>query len=287
MLSYLLPFLFLFPVADDAPATPPAFVNVAAQLGVASDNAARTQLIDVNGDGWLDLVIGGSPFRILISQPAPDGKGRTFIEGTKGTDLDDRDHSQLLWGDINGDGKLDALSIVVQTAAQYQKTPQTYAVYWGDGHGHFKRQKKTGLEQKRHTATHGAVLTDLDLDGNLDVAFGNQYDGSSLEAQPMRVFKGDGRGHFTDVTVTWGFPTRTVVPGAAHAPRPLYGLTAADLDNDGYPELIGAAYGRQWNTLWKRTATAPFYDDMAANYGIDADAIRHGRYSDAVKASQK
>ncbi len=64
-------------------------------------------------------------------------------------------------------------------------------------------------------------------------------------------------------------------------------LPAADLDNDGYPELLGAAYGRQWNTLWKRTPNAAFYDDDAANYGIDGDAIRHGRYSDAVKASQK
>jgi hypothetical protein len=193
----------------------------------------------------------------------------------------------LLWGDVNGDGKLDAISIVTQTAEQFKKDPQTYAVYLGDGHGHFQREKRSGLEQKKHTATHGAVLVDLDMDGKLDIAFGNQYNGASLEAQPMRVFRGDGKGHFKDVTAEWGFPIRTVVPGAAHAPRPLYGLTAADLDNDGYPELIGAAYGRQWNTLWKRTPTAPFYDDMAANYGIDSDAIRHGRYSDGVKASQK
>jgi hypothetical protein len=103
----------------------------------------------------------------------------------------------------------------------------------------------------------------------------------------MRVFRGDGQGRFTEVTAAWGFPIRTLSPGAAHAPRPLYGLTAADVDNDGYPELLGAAYGRQWNTLWKRMPATPLYDDLAAKYGIDADAIRHGRYSDAVKASHK
>lgn len=177
---------------------------------------------------------------------------------------------------------------MTQTAALFARDPQTYAVYLGDGQGRFRRQRRSGLEQKRHTATHGVVLADLDLDGKLDVAFGNQYDGDGLEAQPMRVFRGDGKGHFTDVTLAWRFPTRTVVPGSAHAPRPLYGLTAADLDNDGYPELLGAAYGRQWNTLWKRAPTgAPLYDDLAANYGIDSDAIRHGRYSEAVKAAQK
>jgi hypothetical protein len=280
-------FLLAFASQSAAAEPPRSFVDVAAERGVASENAARTQMLDVDGDGWPDLVIGGKPFRLLLSRPAPNGAGRTFVEGAKGSGLDNRDHSMLLWGDVSGDGHLDAVSIVTQTAAQFAKDPQTYAVYHGDGRGRFRRQRTSGLEQRRHTATHGAVLADLDLDGKLDVAFGNQYNGVGLEAQPMRVFRGDGKGHFTDVTAAWGFPTETVVPGAAHAPRPLYGLTAADVDNDGYPELLGAAYGRQWNTLWKRTPVTPLYDDLAANSGIDSDAIRHGRYSEAVKAAQK
>ena len=265
----------------------PAFTDVAASYGIASDTTARTQLIDVNGDGWLDLVIDGPKFRVLMSEPADGHGGRTFVDATSSTGLGDRDHSMLLWGDVNNDGRLDVVSIVTQTAAQFAKDPQTYAVYLGDGHGHFRREVVCGLEQKRHTATHGAVLVDLDLDGKLDVAFGNQYDGDGLEAQPMRVFKGDGHGGFADVTEAWGFPTHTVVPGAAHAPRPLYGLTAADLDGDGYPELLGAAYGRQWNTVWKRTPAAPFYDDIAANLGVDGDALRSGRYPEEVKTSQQ
>jgi hypothetical protein len=264
----------------------PSFVDVAASRGVASDNAARTQLIDVDEDGWLDVVVGGAPCRILFSRPAPAG-GRTFVDGAKSTGLADRDHSMLLWGDVNGDGHLDAISVMTQTLAAWKKNPQTYALYLGDGHGRFRRQARCGLEQAHHSATHGAVLCDLDLDGHLDVAFGNQYEGDDLEAQLMRVFAGDGRGHFAEVTAAWGFPTRTVVPGAAHAPRPLYGLSAADVDGDGFPELLGAAYGRQWNTLWKRQSSAPFYDDVAANYGVDGDAIRHGRYSQTVKDSQK
>ncbi len=288
----LTPFFALAPVAAaqnaaHSPSSGPAFVDVSAARGVASDNSARTQFIDIDSDGWLDLAIGGTPFRILLSRPDPGGIGRTFIEGAKESGLADRAHSFLLWGDVNGDSRMDAVSVVTQTAAQFAKDPQTYAVYLGDGHGRFRRTRRSGLEQKTHTATHGAVLADLDLDGKLDVAFGNQYHGDGLEAQPMRVFRGDGRGHFSDVTAAWEFPTRTVAPGAAHAPRPLYGLTAADVDNDGYLELLGAAYGRQWNTLWKRTPAAPLYDDVAAKYGIDADAIRHGRYSDAVKTSQK
>ncbi|MES2463526.1 MAG: VCBS repeat-containing protein, partial [Armatimonadota bacterium] len=119
----LVPLLALSPgspvQSPAAPPTPPAFVDVAGARGIASENSARTQLIDINGDGWLDLVIGGAPFRILFSRPGPGGIGRTFVDGAKETGLADRVHSMLLWGDVNGDGRLDAVSIVTQTADQF------------------------------------------------------------------------------------------------------------------------------------------------------------------------
>jgi hypothetical protein len=270
-----------------APTTRPAFRDVAGAAGIQVETAARSQLIDVDGDGFVDVIVNAPTFRVLLSTPGKDGAARTFVDRTDASGLNDRQHSQLLWGDLDNNGTLDVVSIVTQTAAQFAKEPQTYAVYLGDGHGKFTRLPTSGLEQPRHTATHAGVLADLDLDGKLDVAFGNQYDGDGLVAQPMRVFRGDGTGKFADVTEAWGFPTQTVAPGAAHAPRPLYGLTAADLNNDGYPELIGAAYGRQWNTVWMRTPERAVYDDIAAAVGVDGDAIRHGRYSDAVKQSQK
>jgi hypothetical protein len=98
----------------------------------------------------------------------------------------------------------------------------------------------------------------------------------------MRVYRGLA-GAFRDVTQDWGFLTPGP-PGAANGARPLYGITAADLNNDGYPELLGAAYGRQWNTLWMRTPKQDFYSECAAKYGLDGDSIRHGQYSEATRA---
>ena len=170
-----------FPISSlstQIPDSSASFVDVSDELGIVSkETAQRTQLIDINEDGWLDLVVSGTPFRVLVSHSTPTSSKRSFIDGSAESGLGDRNHSLLLWGDLNTDGHLDVISIVTQTAEQFQKDPQTYAVYLGDGHGHFRRQRHSGLEQKRHTATHGAVLIDLDLDGNLDVAFGNQYDG--------------------------------------------------------------------------------------------------------------
>src|SRR5690606_8242447 len=43
------------------------FLDVAAQAGLPGGIAPRTQLIDVNGDGWLDVVMFAPQFRILLS----------------------------------------------------------------------------------------------------------------------------------------------------------------------------------------------------------------------------
>ncbi|MBT9589107.1 CRTAC1 family protein [bacterium] len=205
----------------------------------------RAQLIDVNEDGWLDLVI----------------ENRTYLHQSDGSYQEQLLYSKasfLVWGDLNNDGHLDAIAIQRQGQHQlclYQQPPQPLT---GQSHN-----------------TLAAILSDLDRDGNLDFAIANSYidEGKSLDAEPMRVFRGP---DFEDVSQQWGLDTPGP-PGAANGARPLFGLTATDLDNDGYPEILGAAYGRQWNTLWKRDTTAR-YSECAAKYALDGDALRHGKY---------
>ena len=272
-----------------------AFRNVAKEAGLETAEG-RPQWIDLDGDGWLDLCIqvkaqdGRENVRVFLSTPMESGR-RRFVDATEQSGLllrpdgkPGRQNSFLVWGDFNGDRCLDAVSIVNQTAEDCKKAPQTHAVYLGDGRGHFKAVANSGIERSEPLTTQGAVVCDLDLDGRLDIAFGNSYGDPDHErkAQQMRVYRGLGDGRFRDMTETWGLLT-PAESGAANATRPLYGLSAADLDNDGYAEILGAAYGRQWNTLWQRTPERAYYGDFAATYGVDGDPIRHGRYSDDVK----
>jgi len=266
--------------------------NASQRAGLANAPAGRGQLIDIDGDGWLDLCVGGprpnrpGVYRIYRSVPGKLG-GRTFVEITQRTGLGaaKRQHSFIIWGDLNGDGVLDAVSVATQNAKQYKQDPQTHQVYLGRGGGRFERLAKDGLALPRHRTTHGAVLADLDRDGRLDLVFGNAYDhyGQSLAAQPMRVYRGLPAGKFRDVTEAWGLLSKQA-PGGLRAHRPLYGLSAADLDGDGYPELIGAAYGRQWNTVWTRSAKAARYENIADRLRVDGDLIRHGKYPEWVQA---
>ncbi|MFN8610293.1 MAG: CRTAC1 family protein [Vulcanimicrobiota bacterium] len=224
--------------------------------------AERCALIDVDGDGWLDLC---SRSQVFLSQ-----QGQGFIAGgpaiPEGT-------SFVVWGDFDNDGRLNGLAVKRQNRAEYLSQPQRHQVLGLDN-------PEFAQSDNRNTL---AVAIRSDCDGKLDLAFGQAYvdESKGYEAQQMRVFAGLEGAHFEDRTRQWGFWTPGP-PGAANGGRPLYGLSAADLNNDGYAELLGAAYGRQWNTLWMRGAAA-FYSECAAKYGLDGDAIRHGRYSQATR----
>jgi len=252
--------------------------------------AERCCLIDVDGDGWLDLVSGSTVFE--------NQHGTKFVRTTGGIFYD---CNFSVWGDFNNDGELDALAITRQTPAEFAKAPKHHRVFLSR-----KWLDSKEFERPDNWNTLGVALSDLDRDGKLDVAFGQAYvdESKGYEAQQMRVFSGTGDGHFTEKTEEWKFLTPGP-PGAANGGRPLYGLSAADLDNDGFPELLGAAYGRQWNTMWQRKERAhrvqggaaaslrsglrpspldpPAYSECAAKFGLDGDAIRHGKYSESTR----
>lgn len=225
--------------------------------------AERCSLIDVDGDGWLDLCLSSGIFLNQQGQGWQAG-GPKLPPGT----------SFLVWADFDQDGRLEGLAVKRQTPAEFVEQPRAH---------HLLGMENPEFESSSHWNTLAVAIADLDRDGRLDLAFGQAYvdESKDYQAQQMRVFSGLGDGHFEDRTEQWGFLTPGP-PGAANGGRPLYGLSAADLDGDGYPELMGAAYGRQWNTLWKRGAQT-LYSECAAKYGLDGDSIRHGQYSQATR----
>jgi enediyne biosynthesis protein E4 len=73
------------------------------------------------------------------------------------------------------------------------------------------------------TIGNGCGLFDFDADGNLDVI---------LVGQSPKLFKGDGKGHFSDITQS------VLGKLTGH----FLGCAVGDLDNDGFPELYLTAY---------------------------------------------
>lgn len=282
--------------AGAVPGEGPWFTNVAPEAGLAHAGAKRVVFVDLDGDGWLDVVLDLE--HVFLAEP---GRGApTFREATHEAGLNEpRPGTLLLFGDVDSDGDRDLLSVRYQEPDKAAPDPDDRSaklldadgnvvparpddgtrtrIYLNDGRGRFEMMGSCGLEAWAES-TSAATFLDHDLDGRLDVFLGNWYReyGWSLEAHPDRLLRGQGDGSFVDVTAAAGFD-ETAEPGTRASARPTYGVTTADWNGDGWPDILTASYGRQWNRLWANRGDGTFAD-VAADVAYDGDANRDGRY---------
>jgi len=170
---------------------------------------ARTDVagvaFDVDGDGWVDQVSGGTWFR-------NPGRPRTAIHWERFENRAMPAHDQLA-ADINGDGRLDVVSILDKAGVFWYDIPADPTLPWTP-------HQLIGVTTP---ACHGGIAAgDIDGDGDLDVSRVDRW----LE-------NADGRG---DVWIE-----RIVFPFGKEGP---WGLQARaellDLDSDGDLDLVQA-----------------------------------------------
>ncbi len=162
-------------------------------------------LADFDGDGHADLLCA-TPRGLFLFTGSPRG---TFDEPPR-----------LVWapspplknpivmtcGDIDEDGDLDLFIGQYRTPnlaqilrPHYYEANDGWPCYMllNDGHGNFtEATEAAGLTSKRGRRIYSASLVDLDGDGHLDLSVASDFAGLDL-------YRGDGHGHFTDVTRQW------------------------------------------------------------------------------------
>lgn len=232
------------------------FRDAYVELGLDAARGRRVTLGDVNGDGLPDLVTietGVTPGlqRLWIAEPQPDGTIR-FVEvtersgihasrtaGTKQTAL------MVTFGDVDGDGDLDLFQGSYSqgsSGAKYVATPNE--LYLNDGKGNFTLKRDSGIDTVWPLTTTSAVFLDYDKDGKLDLFVGTfMKDYPQLASYPNELYRGNGDGTFTRVTDAAGL-ARPDAFGAASGrfPKPTYGATACDWDDDGWQDLLVSNY---------------------------------------------
>jgi hypothetical protein len=191
---------------------------------------------DLNHDGHPDLIAAFQRWGIYIYYG--DGRGG-FTGGAATFRLPADTPESLTLGDVNNDGHPD---IGVNGNLGGGNQANGPDVYLGDGRGGWKASSG-GLKVLK-TAMGGIVFGDLDQDGHEDlVAAGN--DTNDVDSGfGLFWFRGDGTGDW-HLNRENGLPAKGLTTS--------HGITLADLDGDGTPEIIALNGGARGSiTIWKR-----------------------------------
>jgi hypothetical protein len=244
---------------------------------------------DLDGDGWVDVIsVAGSAergtdanrARALYMNREVNGK-RVFVDETAKSGLfatrdgtGGRGFNLVNLGDLDDDGDVDVvLCPADEISATYSPQDGCDAML-NDGHGHFTLAPTSDLDAKIFWAPSGALL-DYDHDGYLDfwpatVAHW-PYDPNGPNDMPPTLFRGGGDGTFANVSAQAGLPTHDGTVKAGTQWRHVFGVTACDLNGDGWDDMIFADYGREQNQVWINNGDGTFSEQGNA-LGLDEDA---------------
>src|SRR5262245_43036154 len=194
---------------------------------------------DVDGDGWIDLYVG--------TFHTGGGKANLFFRNNKGKfRLDNQESlristraSAALFADLDNDGDLD-LYVSSMPGGKGSRLAEKEGhelagctLFRNDGGGKFTNISKGNGACPPAFGGRSATVLDFDGDGLLDLLVGEDplpgYNGSSTKSS--RLFRNKGNLQFEDASRAAGLPEG--IPGL--------GVAAADVNNDGWPDIFVAA----------------------------------------------
>ncbi|MCU0696776.1 MAG: CRTAC1 family protein [Myxococcaceae bacterium] len=257
----------------------------------------RLTVADLDNDGFPDLVVhtlttnarqavaldgGARQVWQLMNRKGPDGHRRFVDETGNGLfqvrDGDGRQYRAAhlaIFGDVDNDGDLDAFAGTHDDPSKPDIGDRSELLL-NDGTGKFSLANPTPVRggAMERLPTTAAAFTDADRDGKLDLFVGYFYEyyGRTYQGLQAQLLLGQGTGGFTRGTDAAGLTTERGNFATFRNHRPAYGITACDLDDDGAPELMVSAYGRQANLLYRNDGRGRFTDVSAAS-GFAGDDV--------------
>ena len=245
------------------------FEDITERAGVADTGGWKTgvTMADVNGDGWVDIYVSAVDFPTLHGHNVlyiNNGDG-TFTDRTQEYGLDFAGFStQALVFDYDGDGDLD-MYLLTHSPHPERASPSHVThgprlpgvgdrLYRNDG-GHFvDASERAGLYGGAARYGLGVVASDLNLDGCPDLYVANDFQEDDF------VYLNNCDGTFTQSGAT-------VLGHTSHASM---GVDAADVNDDGRPDLVVLDMLPDDEKILKTSANAESFDvyleKLAAGY---------------------
>jgi enediyne biosynthesis protein E4 len=235
------------------------FEDITTRAGVADSAGWKTgvTMADVNGDGYVDLYVSGVDFLTMHGHNVlyiNNGDG-TFTDRTKEYGLDfDGYSTQAAFFDYDGDGDLDMylLNHNAQVARRADMRPRREPrdpkagdrLYRNNG-GHFVDvSRQAGIYGGAGGYGLGVVVSDVNFDGCPDLYVTNDFDEDDF------LYRNNCDGTFTE-------------SGAAalrHTSHASMGVDAADVNNDGRPDLAVLDMWPAQEQILKTSANADAWD---------------------------
>ena len=185
---------------------------------------------DADGDGWIDLYVGtfnknGDKPNMLFH----NGKGKFSLDKQKSLKISTR-ATGVVFADLDNDGDLD---LYVGSMPNLKENATGNSLFRNEGGGVFTDISKGNESCPIAFGGRSATVLDYDGDGLLDILAGEDpmpnYNGSKTKSS--RLFRNKGDLQFEDVSLAAGITEG--IPG--------YGVAAADVNNDGWPDFFLAA----------------------------------------------
>jgi len=210
-------------------------------------DSKRVDLVDMNGDGNLDMCLLGSydnwedqEFICLFN----DGTAQ-FDESTSSNFVSSLGFDEAFYGDINGDEFPDLLYTWLSGGSQFT------ALYLNQGDGSVSLLNDATFEDLYFRS---ARIIDLDNDGDNDLIAG----GDSLSGNDkIWQYENDGLGNFT---------LKSIINSPLAGPS-INEIGIGDLNGDGFPDLVNSS-----SRSASSTRGAFYLNDGAGNFILQADS---------------
>ena len=246
------------------------FTDVTEKAGVPGrDYGIGVSTCDYNADGWTDLFVTNYGTNILYR----NNGDRTFTDVTAKAELGQHGlYTAAVWFDYDRNGTED---VFIGHFVKYSKAeerdctqggephycyplaydPYPSRMFRNNGDGTFTDVSESSGIGKHPGKTFGAVATDINNDGWLDLFVAN-------DSVPNFLFLNKKNGTFDEIGLD-----AEVAYNRDGAARSGMGVDAADFNDDGWQDLFVANFNREMFSIYRNRRNLTFADD-AGSTGI-------------------